>query len=58
LFAQVSTTGTITLADRYGLLAALMDESMGEEDRMSIDRLLYAVRKKRVKVIDELSVVL
>lgn len=58
LFAQVSTTGTITLADRYGLLAALLDEAMGEAERMSIDRLLYAIRKGRVKVVDELSVVL
>ncbi len=55
LFAQVSYSGKITLADRYGLMAALLEESISEEDRELIDRILRAVRRKRLKVVDELS---
>ncbi len=55
LFAQVSQTGKLTLADRYGLLAILLDEASSEEERQMLDRLLYALRKGRVQVINELS---
>lgn len=58
IFAQTSTTGTITLVDRYGLMVALLDETISEEERTSIDRLFYALRKGWVQVVDELSVVL
>ncbi len=55
LFAQVSQTCKLTLADRYGLLAILLDEASSEEERQMLDRLLYALRKGRVQVINELS---
>lgn len=55
LFAQASSTNQITLADRYGLLAALLEESITEEERASIDRLLYALYRGRLKVAAELS---
>ncbi|HIK14146.1 MAG TPA: hypothetical protein IGS53_02410 [Leptolyngbyaceae cyanobacterium M33_DOE_097] len=55
MFAQVSETGKLTLADRYGLLAALLDESITEEERQMVDRLLYALRKGRVQIVNELS---
>lgn len=55
LFAQVSYSGKITLADRYGLMAALLGESLTVEDRELIDRLLHAVYRRRVKVVDEIS---
>ncbi len=55
LFAQVSQTGKLTLADRYGLLAILLDETSSEEDRQMLDRLLHALRKGRVQVTNELS---
>ncbi|WP_071593321.1 hypothetical protein [Kamptonema formosum] len=58
LFAQATTSGRITLADRYGLLAAMFDESLSEEERFSIDRLLRSVCRGRVKMVDELSVVI
>lgn len=58
LFAQVTATGVLTLADRYGLMAALLDESISEEERSCIDRLLYALRKGRVQVVNELSIIL
>jgi len=55
LFAQASVSGQITLADRYGLQAVLLQESLGDEERFAIDRLLYAVRKGRIKIVNELS---
>jgi len=55
LFAQVNTTGNLTLADRYGLLAAILDESLSEEERSCIDRLLRAVCRGKIKIVDELS---
>ncbi|MEW6498715.1 MAG: hypothetical protein AB1589_40380 [Cyanobacteriota bacterium] len=57
LFAQVSYSGKITLADRYGLMAALLEESLSEEDRELIDRILRAVRRRRLLAVDELSFV-
>lgn len=55
LMAQVSATRKITLADRYGLMAAILEESLEEEDRFSIDRLLRALRRGRLQVVDEIS---
>ncbi|NEP43511.1 MAG: hypothetical protein F6K35_31515 [Okeania sp. SIO2H7] len=55
LFVQANVTGCITKADRYGLLAAVMDESLGREERLCIDRMLRAVRRGRLKMVDEIS---
>ncbi len=55
LMAQVSATRKITLADRYGLMAAILEESLDEQDRFSIDRLLRALRRGRLQVVDEIS---
>jgi hypothetical protein len=57
LFAQVSTSGKITLADRYGLMAALLEESLTQEERDSIERLLRSVRRGRLKIVDEISAI-
>ncbi len=59
LFAQVSCSGKITLADRYGLMAALLDDSLTCQDRELLDRLLRASYRGRlkVKVVDEISAV-
>lgn len=55
LFAQVSSSGKITLADRYGLMAALLEEGLTQEERDSIDRMLYALWRGRMKVVSEIS---
>ncbi|MEQ9482539.1 hypothetical protein [Coleofasciculus sp. F4-SAH-05] len=55
LFAQVSSSGKITIADRYGLMAALLEESLTDEERDSLERLLRAFRRGRMKVVDEIS---
>jgi hypothetical protein len=55
ILASVTETGVLTLADRYGLMAAAFDESLNDEDRGCVNRLLRAVIKGRVKMVDELS---
>jgi hypothetical protein len=55
LFAQASATGVLTLADRYGLMAAMLQDSLSEEEQRSIDRLLRAVHRGNLKLVNELS---
>ncbi|MFW6358037.1 MAG: hypothetical protein ACOC0N_02295, partial [Chroococcales cyanobacterium] len=55
ILASASETGALTLADRYGLMAASMDESLNEEESRAVSRLLRAVVKGRIRVINELS---
>lgn len=58
LIASVSDTRCLTKADRYGLMAAILDESISEEERGSLDRLIRSLNKGRIQVVDELSVML
>jgi recombinational DNA repair protein RecT len=58
LFFQASVTGKITLADRYGIMASLLDEAISEDEIHCINRLLHALRQGRVQVVNELSTVL
>lgn len=55
LFAQATISGKMTLADRYGLLAALLEDSITEDERGAIDRLLRALCRGRIKVVNEIS---
>lgn len=57
LTAQVAESRRITLADRYGLLAAVFSESLKQEEREAIDRLLRAVCRGRFIIVDEISAV-
>ena len=57
MIATVADTHTLTTADRYGLMAAILDDSLPEEDRRSIDRLLRSLRRGYIQVIDEISAV-
>ena len=43
ILASVSDTGTLTIADRYGLMAAILDEALNDEDINSLNRLLRSV---------------
>jgi len=56
ILASVRDTGVLTLGDRYGLMAATLDESLNDEDRCATNRLLRSVVKGRVKYINALSV--
>ncbi len=55
ILASVTETGILTLADRYGLMAAALDESLDEEERGCVNRLLRSVLKGRVTVVADLS---
>ena len=58
LFASATVSGRLTLADRYGLMAALLQDSLLEDELCVINRLLYSVRKGWISVVDDISVVL
>lgn len=55
LFAEIQETGQLTLADRYGLLAAIFDERLTEEELESLCRVYRAIAKKQVQVVDQIS---
>lgn len=55
MIATVAETGILTRSDRYGLMAALLDESLSDDELAATNRLLRAVIKGRVKVLDFLS---
>lgn len=55
LFAEATNSGRITLADRYGLMAALLQNTLSEEEQTILDRLLYGVRRGRLQVVNEIS---
>lgn len=55
MIATVAETGVLTRADRYGLMAALLDESLSDDELAATNRLLRAVLKGRVKVLDLIS---
>ena len=57
LFAQASHSRTVTRADQYGLLAAMLTDDLSEDERICVDRLLFAVYKGRIRVVDEISAV-
>jgi len=58
LFAEVTSSGNITLADRYGLKAAILEGCLTEEEQSSLDRLLYGVRRGRLQMVNEFSAVM
>lgn len=51
MLASVSDTGKLTLGDRYGLLAASLDDTLTEEERRAVNRLLRAVVRGKVQVV-------
>ena len=55
VFAQSYDSGKLTLADRYGLMIAVLEPSLDEEEQRSLDRILYAVRRGRMAIADDLS---
>jgi len=55
IVVAVTNTRKLTIADRYGLMAAILNGSLNDEETQSIDRILHALRRGRIKVVDELS---
>ena len=54
ILASAAETGQIAVVDRYGLMAAVMDESLCEDDRRCVDRLLRSIQRGRIRVVDDL----
>ncbi len=50
IMASVAESFYITQSDRYGLMAAVLDDSISEEERCSVNRLLRSVVKGKVQV--------
>ncbi len=50
IMASVAETSSLTISDRYGLMAAMLDDSISEEERCSVDRLLRSIVKGRVQL--------
>jgi len=47
--------GYLTVADRYGLLAATLDESLDESERRCINRMVRSVYRGRLRVSNVIS---
>ncbi len=45
---SVAKSGYLTESDRYGLMAAVLDDTLCEEERRAVNRLLRFVVKGRV----------
>lgn len=50
ILASTADTGILTLSDRYGLMAAILDDTLAEQERRAIDRLLRAVVRGRLQI--------
>ncbi|SKB14026.1 conserved hypothetical protein [Planktothrix sp. PCC 11201] len=57
LFAKIHETGRVTLADRYGLLAAVFDDNLTEEELRSLSRIYRAIARKQIEIVDEISTI-
>ncbi|MGK7918773.1 MAG: hypothetical protein AB4080_02025 [Trichodesmium sp.] len=53
IMASVAENSRITQLDRYGLMAAILDESTTEEERRSVDRLLRSVVRGKVQILPQ-----
>lgn len=58
LTISVVETHRLTLADRYGLMAAVLDDTLSEDERRSVDRLIRSLVRGKIQVVDELSMVM
>ena len=58
ILASVAESHRITKADRFGLMAAILEESLPEEERNAVDRVLRSLLKGRIEIVDELSVLI
>ena len=51
LFTQASQKGKLTLTDCYSLVATILTYPLSDAEQDLINRLLYAVRRGRMKVV-------
>ncbi|MBC6479574.1 MAG: hypothetical protein GDA56_19145 [Hormoscilla sp. GM7CHS1pb] len=54
ILASSSDSGVLTLTDRYGLMAAILDESLDEQEQRAVNRLLRAVLRGKIKISNKI----
>ncbi|WP_216700250.1 hypothetical protein [[Leptolyngbya] sp. PCC 7376] len=54
MLVSVSISGKLTLGDRYGLMAASLDEHLSEDERRAVNRILRSVNRGKVDVTKEI----
>ena len=55
LFASISNTGKITEAERYGIMAILRHPGLEDEEVYALNRLLQAISRGRIQVVNQRS---
>ncbi len=53
LFSEIVLSGQITPAAHSQIMAALLEEKLNDEEKASIKRLLYALRRGRLQIVEE-----
>lgn len=48
--ADAKAAATITVTERHELMAAMMDDTLSTEEKIMVDRLIYAYRRGRLNL--------
>lgn len=51
MLVSVAETGRLSLGDRYGLMAAALNDSLSEDERRAVNRILRGAIKGRIQVV-------
>lgn len=51
MFVQVTESRCLSLTDRYGLMAAVLQETLTEDERGCVDRLLRQICRGQLKAV-------
>lgn len=52
ILVTASETGAISESDRYGLMAAVLEDRLNDEERRAVNRLLHAIRRGKITVVN------
>ncbi|MEM8638417.1 MAG: hypothetical protein AAGG51_06375 [Cyanobacteria bacterium P01_G01_bin.54] len=52
MLASASQTGMLTKADQHGLQAAVLEETLSDEEIRAVNRLLRGIKRGKIKVVD------
>ncbi|NJN72793.1 MAG: hypothetical protein HC799_08285 [Limnothrix sp. RL_2_0] len=50
MLADIAYSGQVCEGDRYGLMAACCDETLDEEERLAVNRLIHSIVRGKVEV--------
>jgi len=57
LFTRAFRSGKITLVERYELMSAVVEEKLNEEEKATVDRMLHALCRGHLQVVNEVPAV-